>query len=216
MNQIPSWQSVAEPWRLAFELAWETYLEGSNPIAAVIVDKNSNVVATGKSAVRANVSKVVINHCEIAHAEVNALLRLDNRVHDKQAAADYTLFSTMEPCPLCMSAIYMSDVKTLRYAARDGFGGSVNLLGTTPYLSRKTRHVEGPVPGLDEVSIFLNVYYNVRYATDAEAVHEAFAQDYPDAVNAARKLGEGDRLNFDEKPDTQFMFERVRHALSSG
>jgi hypothetical protein len=47
-------------------------------------------------------------------------------------------------------------------------------------------------------------------------VHEAFAQDYPDAVNAARKLGEGDRLNFDEKPDTQFMFERVRQALSSG
>lgn len=214
MIEVPSWQSVVEPWQLAFDLAWETYCEGSNPIAAVIVDRNNNVVATGKSAVRANVSNVITNHCEIAHAEVNALLRLDNRLHDKEAAAGYTLFSTMEPCPLCMSAIYMSDVKALSYAARDSFGGSVNLLGATPYLSRKSRRVEGPVTGLGEVSIFLNVYYNVRYATGADAVHEAFAEDYPDTVNAATSLGEGDRLDFDEKPDTSVMFECVRDALS--
>ena len=31
----------------------------------------------------------------------------------------------------------MSDVKTVHFAARDPWAGSTNLLGTTPYLSRK-------------------------------------------------------------------------------
>jgi hypothetical protein len=38
----------------------------------------------------------------------------------------------------------MSGLRELRYAARDPFAGSINLLGTTPYLSRKPIRVFGP------------------------------------------------------------------------
>jgi hypothetical protein len=43
-----------------------------------------------------------------------------------------------------MGMFYMSGVRTLYFAARDPWAGSVNLLGTTPYLSRKPIKVFGP------------------------------------------------------------------------
>jgi hypothetical protein len=43
-----------------------------------------------------------------------------------------------------MGALYMSDVKTVYYASHDPWAGSTNLLGTTPYLSRKPIKVFGP------------------------------------------------------------------------
>ena len=43
-----------------------------------------------------------------------------------------------------MGTFYMSGVRTLHYAARDPFAGSVNLLGTTWYLSRKPIKAFGP------------------------------------------------------------------------
>jgi len=210
---LVAWSGVPTLWQKAFELAWQTFQEGSNPIGALIADASGTVVATGKSAVRAPVSGVKLAHCEIAHAEVNALMQLDNRLHSKRRSAQYTLYSTLEPCPLCMSALYMSDVKSLSFAATDSFAGSVNLLGTTPYLQRKQRRVDGPVPGLGEVSIFLNVYYNVLHRESANAIHDAFAEDYPEAVAAALSLAEQDVLKLRENQPVDTAFDKVVEVL---
>jgi hypothetical protein len=51
--------------------------------------------------------------------------------------------NTMEPCPLCLGALYMSSVRQLHYACRDPYAGSVDLLSTTPYLRRKPIQVHG-------------------------------------------------------------------------
>ena len=210
---LVSWSEVPTLWQKAFELAWQTFQEGSNPIGALIADASGKVIATGKSAVRAPVSGVTLAHCEIAHAEVNALMQLDNRLHSKHGSAQYTLYSTLEPCPLCMSALYMSDVRSLSFAATDGFAGSVNLLGATPYLQRKQRQVNGPVPGLGEVSIFLNVYYNVRHGEPATEIHDAFAEDYPQAVATALSLAEQDVLKLQEIQCIDTAFDKVVEVL---
>ncbi len=209
------WAEVEPIWRRAFELAWEGYREGSNPIAAVIADVDGNIVSTGKSAVRGDLSGVLLKRSEIAHAEVNALATLDNRVHGKAAAAGYTLYVTMEPCPLCMSALYMSDVKALHYAARDAYAGSANLLGATPYLARKLRHVHGPVSGLGDVSAFLCVYYDLRHCADDPplTVHEEFAKAYPLPVAQARALAPKDGLDIEQERDAGVVFDRVCQAL---
>jgi tRNA(Arg) A34 adenosine deaminase TadA len=198
---VAAWEEIEPLWRRCFELAWECHLEGSNPIGALVADSKGRVVATGKSAVRAPVTGVVINHNEIAHAEVNALLTLDNRVHDKSRASAYTLYSTLEPCPVCFCAFYMSDVGGLRFAASDRFGGSTNLLGTTPYLSRKQRAVRGPEPVLAEFSIFLNVLHDLQGEHGHDnPVHAALARDYPRPVALARRLAkEGDRSIYGEQ-----------------
>ena len=190
-----NWSDVPPLWQACFELAWEAHLEGSNPIAALVTDGNGVIVSTGKSAVRTYLSNVQTSNCEIAHAEVNALLALDNRIHDKDKASEYTLFATLEPCPLCFSALYMSDVNKLVFAAPDRYGGSTNLLGSTPYLSRKPTEVNGPVAELDQVSIFLNVYCDVlRGVGMTDVVHGEFAKDFPAVVQRARELAPTDAL----------------------
>ena len=45
----------------------------------------------------------------------------------------------------------------MHFAARDSYSGSVNLLGTTPYLSRKPIQVSGRHPALEPICVALVV-----------------------------------------------------------
>ncbi len=210
------WEEVLPVWRTCFELAWEAHREGSNPIAAVVADAEGRVVATGKSAVRAQLSGVAVSNCEIAHAEVNALLTLDNRVHSKEKASKYKLYVTLEPCPLCLGALYMSDVNSVSFAAKDRFGGSINLLGSTPYLRRKPTVVEGPLDHLGEISIFLNVYCDVlRGVLMPHVVHEALAVDYPMIVPLAQTLAAKDALGLTNEAQFERVYRRVSDAIAA-
>ena len=129
------WETLSLPWQAALEMAWEAYCAGTVPIGAVVADASGNIVSRGRNRIReTNAPKGQVCNNELAHAELNALLSLDLSYEECRKSALYT---TMEPCPLCMGALYMSDVKTVHFAARDPWAGSTNLLGTTPYLSRK-------------------------------------------------------------------------------
>jgi tRNA(adenine34) deaminase len=137
------WDTLDLPWQAAFEMAWEAYCAGTVPIGAVIADADGKVVTRGRNRIMDKTApeRQVCGN-ELAHAEMNALLSLNLGYEEAKRTSLYT---TMEPCPLCMGALYMSDVKTLHFAARDPWAGSTNLLGTTPYLSRKSIKVFEPV-----------------------------------------------------------------------
>jgi tRNA(Arg) A34 adenosine deaminase TadA len=180
------WTEVPTIWQECFNVAWESFQEGSRPIGAVVVNDIGKVISTGKSATFNELSNTVISHNELAHAEVNALLKIDNRVHKKVTA--YTLYSTMEPCPLCFGAFYMSGIRNLEYAANDKYGGSTNLKDTTPYLSRKPIKIHGPIPYLEQLSILLHIYFDDMIKFNKKSpVHDAMAEDYPEAVALAKK-----------------------------
>lgn len=136
------WETLEGPWQAAFEMAWEAYRAGTVPIGAVVANAHGVVVSRGRNRIMEKTAPEgqVCNN-ELAHAEINALLALNLPYEECRRAALYT---TMEPCPLCMGALYMSDVKTIHFAARDPWAGSINLLGTTPYLSRKNIKVFEP------------------------------------------------------------------------
>lgn len=134
-NDFGFWTSLSPAWRAALEQAWTAYRHGSFPIGAAISDAGGNVVARGRNGIHDSGSDGLrVREHPLAHAEINALLAWDG---DRESAAGYALHTTMEPCPLCLGAFYMSGLRTLHYAARDPFGGSLNLLGATPYLARK-------------------------------------------------------------------------------
>ena len=136
------WDTLGLPWQVALEMAWEAYCSGTIPIGAVIADADGNIITRSRNRVMdstAPYNQVCSN--ELAHAELNALLSL---TLDREACRHLALYTTMEPCPLCMGALYMSDVKTAHFAARDPWAGSSNLLGATPYLSRKTFDMYSP------------------------------------------------------------------------
>ncbi|WP_412899404.1 hypothetical protein [Bacillus sp. 1P02SD] len=70
-------------WHQCFREAWTSFQEGSRLIGAVVVNADGEIVARGKSAVFGELSDLVVFHNELAHAEIIALLKLDNRVHTK-------------------------------------------------------------------------------------------------------------------------------------
>ena len=154
------WDALDLPWQAALEMAWEAYCAGTVPIGAVIADPAGRIIARGRNRINdrsAPDGQVCSN--ELAHAELNALLSLDPGYGETRRSVLYT---TMEPCPLCMGALYMSDVKTAHFAARDPWAGSSNLLGTTPYLSRKAfRMIPPSDPILENAIIAMITEYEL-------------------------------------------------------
>lgn len=107
---------IPSEWRRPFELAWEAWRAGSFPVGAVVVDGSGTVVAEGRNRIdepaapRGQVSATVL-----AHAELNALTQLPpNGAYD-----DWTVYTTLEPCLLCTSALRLSRIGAVRYAAAD-------------------------------------------------------------------------------------------------
>lgn len=149
------WAGLSQPWQTAVEQAWAAYCAGSIPIGACITacitrGDEETVIGVGRNHTRdVPAGWGGEEYHPLAHAEMMALIELDvNSVVDVH---DLVLYTTMEPCPLCLGAWYMSGIRHLRYAARDPYAGAVDTLGTTWYWSRKAVTVQGPVAVLENL-----------------------------------------------------------------
>lgn len=94
--------------RQAIQLAVENIKNGGGPFGAVIV-KDGKVIATG-------VNRVTANNDPTAHAEVCAIRAAC------EALGTFTLegcdiYSSCEPCPMCLGAIYWAHLDHLYYGA---------------------------------------------------------------------------------------------------
>jgi tRNA(Arg) A34 adenosine deaminase TadA len=137
-----SFGGYSPAWQAALEMAWEAYCDDCVPIGAVAADTGGRVLACGRNRIYARRGEDGIRRGKtLAHAEIEALHNVDYDALDPHSGVLYT---TMEPCPMCLGTFYMSGFRTLHYAARDPYAGSADLLGTTPYLSRKPIRVHAP------------------------------------------------------------------------
>jgi tRNA(adenine34) deaminase len=126
------WDQLSPPWQACVDEAWEAYKAGSIPIGAAIVDAGGCVLARGRNCRWDATDAYPLSATRIAHAEMNAILALDG--HDV-APSTCTLYTTMEPCPMCMGAIRMVHLRKVCYAARDALAGSTSLVDVPPYTS---------------------------------------------------------------------------------
>lgn len=78
------------------------------PFGAVIVDKKGNIIATGNN-------QVLKNNDPTAHAEVMAIRNACSKLNTYDLS-DYILYTSCEPCPMCLSAIIWSNIKEIYYA----------------------------------------------------------------------------------------------------
>src|SRR5258708_25047415 len=104
---LTGWLDMPEPWRVCFDEAWSAYCAGSLPIGAAVVDADGRVVGRGRNRMfedGAGASGLDLVGHRLAHAEMNALLRLDHPHVDVRSCVLYT---TLEPCALCVGAIRM-------------------------------------------------------------------------------------------------------------
>lgn len=116
------------------ELALE---RGERPVAAVAVVDEAMVA-------RAH-DRVEETNDPTAHAVVVALREAARRL-GRGRLADATIFTTHEPCPLCVGALLASDVEALVYAVadtREGAAGTVVQLAQHPGLPRRIKVVSG-------------------------------------------------------------------------
>ena len=182
------WEELSEPCRACVEEAWEAYRRGSLPIGAVVTDAHGNILSRGRNRIheRAGPLGAVFGH-KLAHAELNALLSLDHREYDPRACV---LWTTTEPCPLCVGAARMSEVGGVRYASRDPWGGSAAMFETVPYLKRKKVDVMGPQD--DRLEGVLGTLQVERFLRLQPAILERFVRLYeeelPEATAAGRRL----------------------------
>lgn len=136
------WNTLSAPWQAAVEMAWEAYCESCIPIGAVVTDADGKILARGRNRIYQNAAPEYFRRgSELAHAETEALRQLD---YDAIHANSCVLYATTEPCPMCLGTFYISGLRTLHYASRDPWGGSVDLLGKNWYLSLKPIKVYGP------------------------------------------------------------------------
>lgn len=156
------WKDLTEPWRACLEEMWAAYCAGSIPVGAVVADARGRIVARGRNRSYERGGESHRRQIRpLAHAEIEALDTLDYTHSDPHTCVLYT---STEPCPLCLGALYMSGVREFRYAARDPYAGSANLLGTTPYLRQKPIRVLPPQsPELETVITAVAVEFALRH-----------------------------------------------------
>ena len=108
---LPELESVSPQDRAFMEQAIELSIanidKGGGPFGAVIV-KEGRVVATGAN-------RVVPNNDPTAHAEVVAI-RNACRELETFDLSGCTVYSSCEPCPMCLSALYWAGVERICYA----------------------------------------------------------------------------------------------------
>lgn len=175
------WDSIEKPWQVAFEQGWESLKKGSIPIGAVIIDEHGDVISHGRNRLFENSTK----NPKIAHAETEAIQNLNIQKHTK--VYEYTLFAYMEPCPMCMGTIVMSNLRKLRVAARDSYCGAVHYCQDDPYVASEKMQISFELGILETVQLVLQTYFELRMRNgEMNRVTSIFEKDNPNAVKIAK------------------------------
>ncbi len=93
--------------RMAIELSRHSMENGGGPFGALIV-RNGEVVATGTNS-------VTLLNDPTAHAEVTAIRRACAEGHTFDLSG-CEMYSSCEPCPMCLSALYWAGIERIYYA----------------------------------------------------------------------------------------------------
>jgi len=90
------------------------------PVGCVIVSENSIIARGSRKKSLAEIPS------EIDHAEINAIRELEKN-SPLLPKNKMTLYSTMEPCLMCLSAITLSGFRRIVYAYEDVMGGGCSI-----------------------------------------------------------------------------------------
>lgn len=112
---------------LSNTLALKGVDSGNFGIGSILVDFCGNVVIQGHNEVLnpyfrsdRHAEMVVIDEFEISHSDI--------------LEQDYTLYTSIEPCPMCSVRLITSSIKKVMYAAIDTKGGMIREMKNLPQL----------------------------------------------------------------------------------
>lgn len=91
----------------AIDLATQNIANGGGPFGAIVV-KDQHIIASSGNRVTPNLDPT-------AHAEIMAIRLACQQLQDFQLT-DCILYTSCEPCPMCLGAIYWARLKQVYYA----------------------------------------------------------------------------------------------------
>ena len=121
----------------AIDLSIENVANGGGPFGAVIV-RNGEVIATGTNRVTATCDPT-------AHAEVSAIRAACAKLGDFKLAG-CTVYSSCEPCPMCLSALYWAGVERIFYGNTKEDAKAINFDDSFIYDQIALEHSERTIP----------------------------------------------------------------------
>lgn len=143
--------TAVRPMQLALDEALAAVGRGEVPVGAVIVDGDGAILAAAGNRTRELLDPT-------AHAEVLAIRQACQLLRSERLTG-CDLYVTLEPCPLCATAISFARIRRLYFGALDAKGGAVES-GPRLYAQPTCHHVP-------------DVYGGVR-ASEAEALLTGF------------------------------------------
>ena len=186
---------IDKTWKLCFELSIQGLSAGSLGIAAAIIDTQGNVVSVGRNQLFDSYeSPNRIVNTIVSHAEINALANLPDVYKNNH---NLILFTTVEPCPMCMGAISMSRIKSIKVASKDNWAGSTNLTKLSPYISGKNINIvfeHGSIEKLFTILHLSSLFITDQNLTMENIFIKVLSKQYPEYVQTAYKLSKNKRF----------------------
>jgi tRNA(adenine34) deaminase len=182
---VRAWGSVSPPWRACLEEAWASWRSGSLGVGAVVVDEVGRVVARGRNREgEQQAPPGSLAGTYLAHAEVNALAALPRRRHP-----GHRLLTTLAPCLMCASAVILTQLPEVEFAAADPvMAGVQDGLARLPFAAGRTPLSSGPLAGpVQEFAELLPVLHMAEYRRASRSL-ATYRASRPALVSRAERL----------------------------
>jgi tRNA(Arg) A34 adenosine deaminase TadA len=96
-----------EYMKLACDLAEYSVENGGGPFGAIIVSNSGNIIGKGHN-------RVTLDNDPTLHAEIVAIRDACKNI-SSFCLTDYTIYTSCEPCPMCLSALYWARIDNIYY-----------------------------------------------------------------------------------------------------
>ncbi|MHC0039496.1 nucleoside deaminase [Pseudoneobacillus sp. C159] len=103
---------------LALEEAEMAFEEGTYPIGAVLVDEKGKILAKGRNRVFSALDPT-------CHAEIDVIRKAGAQLMDPRYKNKCTLYTSVEPCPMCSGALILADISRVVWALSDEYLGAM-------------------------------------------------------------------------------------------
>lgn len=136
----------------------KAYRENEVPIGAVVVDSKGTILSRTH-----NHKEKVFNPC--GHAEILAITEAAKRMNNWRLT-HCSIYVTLEPCPMCLSAMIQARIGHLYFGAYDAKGGALSL-NYNFYKDEKLNHSFPVTGGLRhfECSRLLSTFFKEKRMT---------------------------------------------------
>ena len=143
------------------EIAQTAGESGDVPVGALIVDRQGNLITEAANCKEKNQDPT-------AHAEIIAI-RAASQMQQNWHLNNFTLYVTLEPCPMCAGAIIQARIGTLVYGTDDPKTGAIRTVANLPD-SSCSYHSLQVIAGIRELECRqqLQDWFALKRKTDAK------------------------------------------------